>query len=96
MTGVRPIKGIGRLYSGKDFLGEVMYDLRIAESAIPGLMTIKGEIHCQKEIPGLNSQKLLRLDSGKMFEVMLLIGDALKGIYKCQGDEWTPKGNFLP
>ena len=98
MSGEHWIKGIGRLYAGKEFLDEVLYDLKITEGAIPGLMFVKGEIQCmnKKEIHTLGRKKLLRLDNGKMFEVMLITGDSLKGMYKCKGDEWIPKGNFLP
>jgi hypothetical protein len=98
MSGERWIKGIGRLYSGKEFLDEVLYDLKITEGAIPGLMYVKGEICClrQKQLHTLGREKLLRLDNGKVFEVMLVTGDALKGKYKCKGNECTTKGDFLP
>jgi hypothetical protein len=98
MSGESRIKGIGRLYTGKEFLDEVLYDLKITAGAIPGFMDIKGEICCLKkrQVHTLGRTKLLRLDNGKVFEVTLSTGDALRGKYKCKGSECTTKGNFLP
>jgi hypothetical protein len=98
MAGARHVKGIGRLYSSKEFLDEVLYDLKITDGDLPGLKYVKGEICClnKSELLTLGRTKLLRLDDGKVFEVTLETGDALKGKYKCAGNECTTKGHFLP
>ncbi len=83
------IAGIGRVYRGNEYLGEVLYKLNIAGGEIPGTRQISGNMLALQ--PALRFQKdernALRLEDGQVYDITILFSDQTTGRYNICGDK---------
>ena len=83
------IAGIGRIYRGDEFLGEVFYALKVVDGEVPGIERISGKILALQPTLRLKKDrnKTLRLEDGRMYDITILFSDDMAGKYKILGDK---------
>ena len=89
MTNRTDVAGIGRVYRGDEYLGEVLYKLKIVSGEVPGtkqvsgnMLTLQPKLRFQK-----NEHNALRLEDGQVYDITILFSDDMAGKYNISGDK---------
>ena len=87
MAKQKDVAGIGRIYNGDVFLGEVLYKLNITNGKVPGIKQVSGRMLSLQ--PTLRFQKgdrnMLRLEDGQMYDIAIHFSDEMTGKYLISG-----------
>ena len=90
MAKQKDVAGVGRVYKGDEFLGEVLYKLNITNGKVPVVKQVSGRMLALKTT--LRFQKgernALRLEDGQMYDITIQFSDQMTGKYRISG-EWA-------